>query len=205
MISSGGRRALLGSALEDKRQDIAKFLSAELKQVSPDFLDRSWVTGFEVAALTLLDALAQQFAVTEPSPPPVPMEKMFDAWGLPSLQEMTERFIHECFLAGIGDIVEEALVQTRKEGDTRLANARSMQPKEPDFEEMQVAEFLDSSYAELQQAVDSISSGVLGVSERAGVCWARQRCAKAIRKATELGGRKVCANQRRPDVRGERS
>jgi hypothetical protein len=130
------------------REDaISSFLDDNLKKLSTEGLNQSGITGFEVAALMLLDSLVGQLAAAKPAPPSNLIGKMFDPTGVPSLPEMTSRFIHDCFKAGMGGAADAAFEQIRKGGDATLAAARDMP-----VGNMHPGLYLDSYYAGLQQA-----------------------------------------------------
>jgi hypothetical protein len=141
-IASGGREALHGGIHE-----LAGFLDSKLQQLSTEGLNRNRVTGVEVAALMLMTALVRNLADAVPPPPSNLLYKLFDPSGVLSLDEMTVRFIGDCFQAGMGEAACAALDQIRKGGDATLAIARDLQPGD-----MHPGLYLDSYYACLQQA-----------------------------------------------------
>jgi len=73
--------------------------------------------------------------------------KMFDGSGVSSLPEMTARFIHDCYAAGMGNAASQAIDDIRVGGDATLEASRSLQPGELD-----PGVYLDTYYAGLQQA-----------------------------------------------------
>jgi hypothetical protein len=141
-ISSGGSESLHAG-----KDALIGFLNDKLQKLSTEGLGQSRITGFEVAALMLLDSLSRQLAAATPAPPSSLIYKMFDPTGVPSLPEMTARFIADCFKAGMGQAASAAFDQIRKGGDGTLAAARDMTPGD-----MHPGLYLDAYYAGLQQA-----------------------------------------------------
>lgn len=129
-------------------EGVCQFLHAKLKDLSVEGLNASKVTGFDVAALMLLDSLAYQLMTAQDPTPPASLKgKMFNPAGVPSLAEMTARFIADCMKAGLGNAVSAAIDAIRKGGDATLASARDMTQ-----DNLHPGLYLDRYYAGIQQA-----------------------------------------------------
>lgn len=133
--------------LASGKQAIADYLGEKLQAFSTVELQRGTVTGFEAAAMMLLYSLFRQLVTATPAAPANLFPKMFDSSGVASLQEMTARFIYDCYAAGMGDAASQAIDDLRIGGDATLAASRSMLPGDLD-----PGVYLDSYYAGLQQA-----------------------------------------------------
>ena len=141
-ISEGGFAAVIAG-----KDAISGFLTDTFKKRSTEHLNRSQITGFEVSSLALLDSLARQLNAASPTPPPNLIGKMFDPFGVPSLPEMTARFIHDCLQAGMAGAVDAAIDDIRKGGDATLKAARELP-----LTNMHPGLYMDSYYTALQQA-----------------------------------------------------
>jgi hypothetical protein len=134
-------------SLASGKQAIADYLGEKLQALSTVELQRNRVTGFEAAAVMLLYSLFRKLVTATPTAPANLIPKMFDSSGVSSLPEMTARFIHDCYEAGMGDAANQAIDDIRIGGDATLAASRSMLPGDLD-----PGVYLDSYYAGLQQA-----------------------------------------------------
>ncbi|MEO6803783.1 MAG: hypothetical protein ABI197_11150, partial [Granulicella sp.] len=110
------------------KQAIADDLAKKLQTFSTVELQSNRVTGFEAAAVMLLYSLYRQLMMAAPAAPANLIPKMFDPSGVSSLQEMTARFIHDCYAAGMGDAASQAIDDIRIGGDATLAASRAMLP-----------------------------------------------------------------------------
>jgi len=135
------------TAVISGRQATADFLTGKLQAFSTVELQNNKVTGFEAAAVMLLHSLFTQLVKAAPAVPANLFPKMFDPSGVPSLPEMTARFIYDCYAAGMGDAADQAITEIRMGGDATLAAARAMLPGDLD-----PGVYLDGYYAGLQQA-----------------------------------------------------
>jgi len=142
MISGDGFTALMAG-----KQAIADFLGSKLQAFSTVELQRNRVTGFEAGTVLLLYSLFRQLVTASPAAPANLFPKMFDPSCVPSLPEMTSRFIHDCFAAGMGEAANQAIDDIRIGGDATLAASRALLPGDLD-----PGIYLDSYYAGLQQA-----------------------------------------------------
>jgi hypothetical protein len=133
--------------LASGKQAVADFLGEKLKALSTVELQRSRISGFEIAGVMLLYSLFRQLVTTSPAPPANLIPKMFDSSGVSSLPEMAARFIHDCYAAGMGDAAGQAIDDIRIGGDATMAAARAMLPGD-----LNPGVYLDSYYAGLQQA-----------------------------------------------------
>ncbi len=129
------------------KQAIADYLAEKLKAFSSVDLQQNKVSGFEAAAVMLLYSLFRQLVTATPPAPANLIPKMFDPTGVISLPEMTSRFIHDCFAAGMGDAANQAIDDIRIGGDATLADARAMQ-----LGDLNPSVYMDNYYAGVRRA-----------------------------------------------------
>ena len=144
------KRMVAGDAfdlLKSSKQAIADYLAQKFHSFSIGELRANKVNGVEAAAMMLLHSLHRQLSAAAPPPPANMIPKMFDGSGVSSLPEMTARFIHDCYAAGMGNAASQAIDDIRVGGDATLEASRSLQPGELD-----PGVYLDAYYAGLQQA-----------------------------------------------------
>jgi hypothetical protein len=126
---------------------VLSYLDQRLARMAGTGLVSSKVTGFDVAGMMLMNAVAHQVAAAKDAQETTLFRRMFDPSGVPSVAEMAARLIHDCFAQGRGEQVGIAIKAVRKGGDGTLQLAREQRP---DGEHRGLD--LDGYYDALQQA-----------------------------------------------------